>query len=63
MGNTQSIDFGQRLCGLTFALNGASKGAKRRLRASVFERAVSRALVSTGSVYGYADKDERDDNH
>jgi len=25
---------------LTFALNGASKGAQRRLRASVFERAV-----------------------
>src|SRR5207245_2425235 len=27
-------------CGLTFALNGASKGAKRRLRASVFQRVV-----------------------
>src|SRR2546427_2905915 len=29
------------LC-LTFALNGASKGAQRRLRASVFERVVRR---------------------
>ena len=26
------------MCAVTFALNGASKGAQRRLRASVFER-------------------------
>ncbi len=39
-------------CALTSALNGASKGAQRRLRASVFERAVrGHSLVTSPDEY------------